>query len=179
MKMNISNPLNWSLNKTKVTQKSLAFDTGLSKATINNYVAGGNVRPNEAVDIANVLRESDFSMEMGNMMLGLLKAFNGDAFYHRIESFDAFDTKEEREEKEAYERYDVRTLLNSPHLTAEQVEHLRKYSDEKLDSVVMGMTYFAAIAEALGTTPMDLFRERMPYYKAQHYMKGDDPTWEG
>jgi DNA-binding XRE family transcriptional regulator len=178
MKLNIKSPLTRSLSKTRVTQKALAYDTGLSRATINNYTAGGNVQPNEAVDIANVLRDPEMSMEIGNMMLGLFKSFNGDAFYHDLRALDAFDEKESGEEQAAYTAHHIRQLISMPQLTPEQDEELQDWLDEVLDAVLMKITLLVAGTEALGTTPMDLLQARIPYYKAQHYMKGDDPTWE-
>lgn len=177
MKMNIKRPLTRSLSKTRVMQKALAYDTGLSKATINNYVAGGNVRPNEAVDIANALRDPEMSMQIGHMMLGLFKSFNGDAFFHDLRALDAFDEKESSEEQATYNEHHIRQLISMPHRTEEQDEELMVWLNEVMDAVLMKITLLVAGTEALGTTPMDLLQARIPYYQEQHYMRGDDPTW--
>ncbi|MCG4280884.1 helix-turn-helix domain-containing protein [Lacticaseibacillus saniviri] len=159
------------LLKVGMPQKALAAETRLSKSTINNYVHGTSVKPNEAVDIARSLEDSQFSMELGNMMLGLIKAFDGGAFYHDVRGIHAFDQLEEAEEKRVYEAGQIELIMNTPHPTQEQRAQLKRYLLEKLDSTVMDVTLLAAGAEQFGLTIMDLFEERMSEYERKGYMR--------
>ncbi|MHA3065762.1 helix-turn-helix domain-containing protein [Lacticaseibacillus saniviri] len=169
--MTIAPILDAALIKLGKPQKALAEETGLSKSTINNYVNGSSVKPNEAVDIAQAIDDSQLSMELGHMMLGLIKSFDGGAFYHDVRGIHAFDQLEEAEEKRVYEAGQIELIMNTPHPTQEQRAKLKRYLLEKLDSTVMDVTLLSAGAEQFGLTIMDLFEERMAEYERKGYMR--------
>lgn len=178
MKAQIGNVLYQALIRNGLTQKAIAIETKLSKSTVNNYINNSNIRPNEATDIADTINDSEFSMEIGHLFLGIIKNFTGDRFARSLPAVNDFDEIEEAEEKRAYVENGIQAILASGQpLNAQERKRLQEFAFEKLDSTVMDLTLLTMITEKLDITLMELFAERMPYYKEQHYMRKDEQVW--
>lgn len=178
MKAQIGNILYQALLRNGLTQKAVAIETKMSNSTINNYTNNGRIRPTEAVDVADVVDDSEFSMQLGHLFLGVIKNFTGDRFARSLPAVNDFDEIEETQEKRAYVENGIQAILASgTPLTQEERARLKSFSLEKLDSTVMDLTLLTMIAEKLNVTLMELFADRMPYYKEQHYMRKDEQVW--
>lgn len=178
MKESINQPLNRYAARTNTPQKFFAFAAKLGRSTINNYFHGTKVRPNEAVDIANAMNDTEMTYQMAHLFLGVPKLFTGDGMYHDLRGLLYTDKREEAEEKQAFVEQDVEALANDPDFRPEDAKHLKTYAFEKLDSTVADLTELSVICQQLNMSLMDLFAQRMPYYKRKKYMKEDEDTWK-
>lgn len=167
-----------SLKRNDGTQKGLAQDAGLSKSTTNDYINDKAVAANEAVNLANSLNDPVASMQIGNAMLGLLKAFDGDGLFQDARGIYAKDVIEEREEKDAQNRDRIFDILNDPVITDDDKQKLQEWVVEKMDSTVMDITLLVTVTKMLGTTMTEMFDQRIPYYQQRRYMKGDESGWQ-
>ncbi|WP_204122757.1 hypothetical protein [Lacticaseibacillus mingshuiensis] len=172
--------INSAIDRTNTTQRWLAAFLGKSRSTINNFANDRVMQPNDAVDIANALDDSELSMEMGHLMLGLIKAFTGTQIPRSLSALESYDNAEEEEEKAVYASKHIRMILADPEqLSDQQRADLKEYLFEKLDSTVMDLTLLTAGAEKLDLTIMDLFHEREPQYIKKHYLRKETAkTWK-
>ena len=178
MKIKIGTNLASALTRTNGTQRWLSVRTGKSKSSVNNYVNNAPVSANDAVSMAHVLEDDQFSQEMGHMLLGLIKSFTGTKIPKNMSSLLDYDDFEEDEEKRYLKVKHVRMILANPEeLSEREREDLISYLFEKLDSTMMDLTVLTAGADRLGTTLAALLHERMPTYVKMHYIRREDITW--
>ncbi len=180
LRVKFGRKLNQVIERKGLTQKYLAHMTGRSNATINNYTNDYPASPNDAVNLANVADDTQFSEEIGNMMLGLLKSFTGPRMPRsNLSALLDVDEFEEHQEKQARDSGNIRLLIGNPEgLTADDRAALREYLNQKLDSTLVDMTLLGAGADKLGITLMELFDARMPAYIKNHYMEAGEPKWQ-
>lgn len=180
LKLKLGRKLSQVIERQGLTQKYLAHMTGRSNATINNYTNDYPVSPNDAVNIANIADDTQFSEEIGNLMLGLLKSFSGPRIPRsNLSALLDVDEFEERQEKQARDLGNIRLLIGNPEgLSADDRKALREYLNQKLDSTLVDMTLLGAGADKLGITLMELFDDRMPEYIKNHYMEAGEPKWQ-
>lgn len=178
MKLKIGSNLTAALSRTDGTQRWLAAMTGKGKSSVNNYVNNSPVSADDAVSMAHVLNDDQFSQELGSLMLGLIKSFTGSKIPTNMSSLLDYDDFEEDEEKRYLKVKHVRMILANPEELSEQErEDLISYLFEKLDSTMMDLTVLTAGADRLGTTLAALLHERMPTYVKMHYVRREDMTW--
>lgn len=179
MKMQLANPLSRALERVGGTQRWLAQVMGKGKSSVNNYMHDAPVTPNDAVAMATALDDDQFSMELGHMMLGLIKAFTGPRIPNDPAALLNYDEFEEREEKSSLEAKQIRMILSSPEeLSNRERSDLKAYLFEKLDSTVMDITLLSSGAAKLDLNLMDLFQEREPEYIKKRYLISDEAAWQ-
>lgn len=180
LRIKLGRQLSQVIERKGLTQKYLAYMTGRSNATINNYTNDYPTSPNDAVNIANIADDTQFSEDLGHMMLGLLKSFSGPRMPRsNLSALLDVDEFEERQEKQARDSGNIRLLIGNPEgLTAADRAALREYLNQKLDSTLVDMTLLGAGADKLGITLMELFDARMPAYIKNHYMEAGEPKWQ-
>ncbi|WP_270235763.1 hypothetical protein [Lacticaseibacillus suilingensis] len=178
MKLKIGSNLTAALSRTDGTQRWLAAMMGKGKSSVNNYVNNSPVSADDAVSMAHVLDDDQFSQELGSLMLGLIKSFTGSKIPTNMSSLLDYDDFEEDEEKRYLKVNHVRMILANPEeLSEREREDLISYLFEKLDSTMMDLTVLTAGADRLGTTLAALLHERMPTYVKMHYVRREDMTW--
>ncbi|WP_125710133.1 helix-turn-helix domain-containing protein [Lacticaseibacillus porcinae] len=180
IRIKLGHKLSQVIERQGLTQKYLAHMTGRSNATINNYTNDYPASPNDAVNIANIADDTQFSEDLGHMMLGLLKSFSGPRMPRsNLSALLDVDEFEERQEKQARDSGNIRLLIGNPEgLTTADRAALREYLNQKLDSTLVDMTLLGAGADKLGITLMELFDDRMPAYIKNHYMEAGEPKWQ-
>lgn len=180
MKINVGTALSAALERSGGSQRWLGMALHKSKSSVNNYLHGAPVQAGDAVDMAQTLSDSEFSMELGNMMLGLIKAFTGSKIPKELSALEVYDTSEEDEEKQAYQAKHISMIMANPEkLTSTERQALNDYLLEKLDSTVMDLTLLTVGAQKLDMTLMELFKERSDYYVKQRYMRKEPSRWQG
>lgn len=178
MKIKIGTNLASALTRTNGTQRWLSVRTGKSKSSVNNYVNNAPVSADDAVSMAHVLDDDQFSQELGSLMLGLIKSFTGSKIPTNMSSLLDYDDFEEGEEKQYLEAKHIRMVISNPEtLDDQEREVLKAYLFEKLDSTMMDLTVLTAGADRLDTTLAALLHERMPTYVKMHYVRREDMTW--
>lgn len=169
--VHLANPLSNYLRRSGKTQKEIAIDSGLSRSAINNYYHDTNVKPNEAVMVANSADDFELNMEIASQLFGIFKLMDGKKLNGNALTIDAYTELEEREQQQRYERDNIRTLLRDRPLDKSEAAVLNEYALDDMDALIMRLTRFNAECLKLGVTPMDLFKEKRQEYEKKEYME--------
>ncbi|BCX31463.1 hypothetical protein LTWDN19_20300 [Latilactobacillus curvatus] len=169
--VHLANPLSNYLRRSGKTQKEIAIDSGLSRSAINNYSHNTNVKPNEAVMVANSADDFELNMEIASQLFGIFKLMDGKKLNGNALTIDAYTELEEREQQQRYERDNIRTLLRDGPLDKSEAAVLNEYALDDMDALIMRLTRFNAECLKLGVTPMDLFKEKRQEYEKKEYME--------
>ncbi|WP_076645645.1 hypothetical protein [Latilactobacillus sakei] len=166
----LARPLAKFLGRSGKTQKELTIEADISRSSMSNYVNGTNVRPNEAVMVAQAANDFELSMEIASQFFGIFKLMDGEKLNNALE-IDAFTEMEEREQHNRYTKDNVRTLLRDSPLNEQEQIILREYVLDDMDALIMRLTRFNAECLKLGVTPMALFDVKREEYVEKHYME--------
>lgn len=172
--MDISKILKDGLIKSHKTQKEIGTVNHLSKSSVSNYINGGHVPADVAIDIANTLDDYDTSNAIAYEWFSILKTFDGDRFEKDALTMDAFTDFESKQASDIYSQKSIRKLIADNRVDKAEQANVDRFINEELDNVLMRMGRLVALCKLRNETLMSVFKHRMKYYVKQHYMSRDN-----
>lgn len=163
-----------------ITQKILALESHITRATAHNYLTEGyKVPKEEAIDLANSIDDFPTKVNVAFSLLGTLPMLNGSRVSNSAIGAKSFADSEEQEEKDKYSSEDIARILGSSredvrdHMNRKDIEKLRKWIDEYLDEILMEVMVFNRSCDLIGVSQTDIINERLKLYVKERYMKED------
>lgn len=178
--MDIPSILKSGASKKGITQKILALETHITRATTHNYLTPGYQIPKEeAIRIANAIDDFPTKANIAFALLETLPAFNGTRVDNSAIGFKSFADSEEKEEKDKYSSEEIARVLSSSQeyihhgMSHKDIQKLRNWLDEYLDEILMEVMVFDRSCDLIGVGQSEVINGRMKVYRREGYMKED------
>ncbi len=160
------------MEEENLQQKYIAYDTNTPLTTLNGHVKGGRVNADKAVQYAESVNNSNFSLGLANKFFGTLKSLDGDLLNtdspNDLEIIQEFEAEERKEHKLEAQRI---LAKRKNKITLDDKQVLIAYANEFLDEIALETTIVVSIFKICGLSIMAAVKKRMPYWIKKGYMR--------
>ncbi|GGD02360.1 hypothetical protein [Enterococcus wangshanyuanii] len=171
--MILSKPLKQAALDSGFTQKEIAQKAYLAYTTTNGHFNGYPVTADNAVLYSNAFNNSELTFAISQEMLGLMGLVNGCQVKKDALALNAFQRREARERKEVEAEREIACILGTEinELTEKQKNDLLCHSIELADEILFEVSQLCRQLEMIGMSYMDLMKQKIPYWKEQHWIE--------
>lgn len=168
----LSQALKAAMSERDITQKELRIDTRTPATTVSEHVTGKQPVPiQKALDYAQAINDSQFTLEVAYLFFGTISAMTGDKYQNNPLALDILQQKESNERKAKKDKaLEVLTLKNG-NFGEEDKDLLFDYTCEFLDEIMVETTMLVSLLDICDKTLMEAVNYRMPYWQQLGYMR--------
>lgn len=163
------------LVRKNLTQREIAYESGIPFSTFNGYTKGAQaVTVQKATQIAENAGDDLFCSQMANVYFGTIKALDGKVTEvltpTELDFLQDLETQEREERRNQAKSLIIKAKLEP--LSLEDRKDLQEYVMQFLDEIVVELSIVFSILSILNMSVKQAFAERLPHWIAKKYMRG-------